>query len=119
MFKFKDNIPTPLMSSLVYQYNCNRCNSIYVGKTTRHLATRISEHRGISPRTGAQLGKPIFSSIRNHVYNIHNSNLISPDQFKIVCTSNYDYELLIKESILIKKLQPDLNNNDSLSLKVF
>ena len=95
MFKFKNNIPTPLVSLLVYQYNCNRYNSIYVGKTTRHLATKISEHKGVSHRTGAQLSSPIFSSIRNHVNDTHNSNNINPDQFKILCTSNYDYDYVL------------------------
>ena len=62
-------------------YQKQKHNLIYVGKTTSHLATRIIEHRGVSYRTGAQLSNSVFSSIRNYVNNINNSNHISPDQF--------------------------------------
>ena len=54
-FKFKDSIDDFLMSSLVYKYNRNRYNYIYVGKTTRHIAIGISEYIGVSYRTSTAL----------------------------------------------------------------
>ena len=45
-FGFKDTVADTLRSSLIYKFQCRRCNSTYVGKTTRHLGTRISEHLG-------------------------------------------------------------------------
>ena len=50
-FGFKDTVADTLRSSLIYKFQCSRCNSTYVGKTTRHLGTRISEHLGVSYRT--------------------------------------------------------------------
>ena len=40
----KDKIPNPLHSNIVYEFTCPGCNSSYVGKTERNLATRLSEH---------------------------------------------------------------------------
>ena len=45
--------------------------------------------------------------------------LISPEEFSIIESTNSDFDLLTKESILIKQNQPNLNNMDSLSLKIY
>ena len=66
-FRFKDQVPNSLRSCVVYKYNCDSCNATYVGKITRHFSTRISEHLGISHRSGIRLTSPPFSAIRNHV----------------------------------------------------
>ena len=65
-FKFKDNLPKNMCSSLVYKFSCAHGTSEYVGFTTRDLRTRVSEHVGRSHRTGAPLSKPPHSAIRNH-----------------------------------------------------
>ena len=44
MFSTKDNIPKCLKSNVVYKFICANCNVSYVGETTRHLTTRITEH---------------------------------------------------------------------------
>ena len=41
----KPKIPKEFQSNLVYQFKCSRCNSTYVGKTCRHLLTRVQEHK--------------------------------------------------------------------------
>ena len=119
MFRFKDTIPTPLRSSLVYKYVCSRCNSVYIGKTSRHISTRICEHLGISYRTTMPLTNPPFSAIRNHTIHNHNNYTISPNEFTIVESAQTDFQLLKKESILIKQIQPNLNNMESLTLKIY
>ena len=43
-FSCKDSIPKFLQSSVVYQITCAGCNACYIGKTKRHLKTRIEEH---------------------------------------------------------------------------
>ena len=91
-----------------------------MGETTRHLAVRISEHIGISYRTLLLLTSPPFSAIREHIHTSnHNDCSITPEHFKIIAHGKSDLELLIKESLLIKHLQPNLNNVDSFSLAVF
>ena len=46
-FPFKDKVPKYLRSSVVYSFTCRCCSASYVGQTTRHLHTRISEHLGV------------------------------------------------------------------------
>ena len=63
---------------------------------------------------------PPFSVIREHIHTSnHNGCSITPEHFKIIAHGKSDLELLIKESVLIKHLQPNLNNVDSFSLAVF
>ena len=59
-FPFKDKVPKYLRSSVVYLFKCRCCSASYVGQTTRHLHTRISEHLGISPITGKTLDQPCY-----------------------------------------------------------
>ena len=50
-FKVKNYIslkcctPLPLLANVVYKFKClHDANNIYIGKTIRHLATRVKEH---------------------------------------------------------------------------
>ena len=52
-FCFKDRVPECSHSRVVYKFTCDKCNSTYVGMTNRHMRTRVCEHMGISPLTGA------------------------------------------------------------------
>ena len=65
-FRIKDRIPISMCSSVVYNYTCGGCNASYIGKTSQNLSIRISEHKGLSYRTGRMLAKPMNSSIRVH-----------------------------------------------------
>ena len=114
-FHLKDKMPDRLRSSLVYKYQCDRCNSVYIGKTLRHFSVRISEHRGLSYRTNKPLLSPPFSSIRNH----NQSCEVKPDNFKIIASGQSNLELLIKESILTKQIKPNIIGVEPLKLKVF
>ena len=53
-FTTKDKISTELKLGVVYEAACPQCNDKYMGKTCRHLKTRINEHlsdqkKAISP----------------------------------------------------------------------
>ena len=37
IFRFKDRLPSDLVSGVVYKYTCGRCSSTYYGETGRHL----------------------------------------------------------------------------------
>ena len=66
LLPFKDEVPKYLRSSVVYLFKCRCCSALYVGQTTRHLHTRISEHLGISPITGKHSTNLSISSILSH-----------------------------------------------------
>ena len=109
MFPFKDRVPKRLQSRVVYKYCCGICNSTYIAETTRHYTTRISEHRGISPLTGAPMAR-----VNSHIYNhfLETEHPIKEDYFSILfITSPSDVQL--SESIAIDKLNQDLNDRQS------
>jgi hypothetical protein len=93
----------------VYQFKCQCCNALYLGKTCRHLHTRISEHCGISALTGNPLSCVSKSSISDHSREA--GHPIEPSDFKIVTSANSNHDILIKESLLIAQTKPSLNNN--------
>ena len=113
MFKIKDLTPRPLRSNIIYKYCCGAdvpsgtCNATYIGKTHRHFATRIAEHRGRSVRTNSVVGNPLFSSIRNHAF--EHGHAIERDNFSIVTSARSNYDLEILEALAIYKLKPSLN----------
>ena len=86
-----------LQSNIVYKYSY-----LHVGETTRHLRTRISEHRGLSPRSGLPVGSKNNSNIYAHY--IDTGHDILPSQFEIV--GNQDFYLKIAESLIIHKTKP-------------
>ena len=80
----------------------------------------MSEHIGVSHRTGNTLSAPPFSSIRNHLQDSdHNHYKVDIDQFEIIDRANTVIDLNIKESIHIKKDKPNLNVTDSIQLCLF
>ena len=97
LFVFKDKIPLRLKSNVVYGVHCTNCNSFYVGKTKRHIVTRFKEHRDIR--------KP--SAVSEHL--LTTGHDISLERVKVYGVGKFDKELLIKESLTIKSLKPDLN----------
>ena len=111
-FKIKDSTPDLLMSKVIYQFQCP-CDEdqSYIGKTKRHLNVRIREHITIPN-----------SAIYNHSSSCHCKP--SADNFKILSKGNSEFEINIKEALLIKQLTPKLNTklaNDGSSyfLKIF
>ena len=66
-FSFKDVVPEPLPSCKIYNFMCRSCNVSYIGKTFRHMKVRVSEHQGVSPRTGKHLKETLTTSVRDHM----------------------------------------------------
>ena len=109
LFNYKDKLSDLMTAGVVYKYVCPRCTrGVYIGSSIRSLHTRISNHRGVSHRTGCKLTKPEFSSIRNHSL-ICKTNIQSED-FQIIGKAAIENELLTLESLLIKKTVPQLNS---------
>ena len=116
-FRFKDQVPIKLQSSVIYKYNCHCCNAMYYGQTKRHLYVRINEHLGRSIRTGLRIGNPSSSAIRDH--SREHNHPINFKSFSIL-TSASEIDLNIIESLYIYRDKPSLNNNtQSVNLLCF
>ena len=97
MFSTKDKLL--LKSHVVYKFKCARCNSCYIGYTTRHFTTRIHEH---------------LTDKQSHIYqhlngNIECKSLSDKSCFSIIDNANTEYDLKIKEALHIQWLKPTIN----------
>ena len=117
-FQFKDKMPFRLRSNVVYKFSCGRCNATYYGETCRHLSVRVGEHSGISPLTGKKLKSKKSTAVKDHM--LFCDHIVSIDDFKILATSDSDFHVKVKESLLISHDEPILNKNEtSLPLYLF
>jgi hypothetical protein len=107
-FRVKDRMPALLQSNVVYEFKCSQCQATYCGETTRHLQSRIAEHKGLSVRTGRTLSSPPYSAIREH--SLSNDHPIRNDSFKIVAQTDKHWVRTL-ESIVIHRLSPSLNDS--------
>ena len=98
-FHFKDELPEKLCFGIVYSFKCNSCNAIYYGKIKRHFYVRATEHMGFSNLTNKLLKIVKQSAISNHLLTC-NCN-INFNDFPILSKDSNNFNLLIKESLLI------------------
>ena len=121
----------PLMANVVYQFTCLRdANSTYIGKTIRHLATRVKEHATSSSAIKEHLSscttcKDNYSCNSFKVIDSANSDFEEiQDTRYFVSLQNSDFEVSIKEALHIKHRNPNLNKQlstqgMSFMLKIF
>ena len=118
LFRYKDSLQKKIRSDIVYRYMCSNCKVTYYGKTYRHFFTRAAEHMGISNLTGKRLKCVKQSAVSDHLLECNCS--IDFDDFDILASDANKFRLLIKESLLIKRDQPQLNKTiKSFPLKLF
>ena len=81
---------------IIYQTILHIC----IGKTKRHLVTRVGEHKSDKSAIGQHLK---VCHICNHSFDVN--------QFKIINIGKSDLDCKIKEALHIKALNPSLNQN--------
>ena len=121
-FSFKDRLPLHLRSKILYQFTCDGCNSIYIGKSKRHFLVRAYEHLGLSYRTGKRLTyNPQCSNNTAVLDHINQSDQCcgTLDSFRLIGGARNDFFLKIKESLLIKKVKPSLLNKSKASVPLY
>ena len=98
-FSHKDKQLLLRRSNVVYKINCS-CGDTYIGQTKRNLINRLNEH---NPKFSKQ-----ETDVTKHL--IENSNhKINTNSVKILSYANNWRKLLIKETLFIQKLEPNLN----------
>ena len=63
-FTFKDKISKEMRPLLCYKFQCSSCNTTYYSKTKRHFKAHVSEHMGVSARTGKNIKSTKSSDVR-------------------------------------------------------
>ena len=66
----------------------------------------VSEHQGVSPRTGKQVKGTLSTSVRDHMLNCEHT--VTWEDFSIIGRESNHYLLETKESLLIKRDNPSL-----------
>ena len=108
-FIFKDVVPEPLRSCLIYNFTCGSCNASYIGKTFRHMKIRVPEPQGVSPRTGKHLKGTLSNSVKDHM--LHYNHIVAWRDFKVLGRESNHWLVEIRESLFIKRDRPSLNKN--------
>ena len=99
-FSAKCKIPEKLVSHVVYKFNCASCNAMYIGETTKHNSVRTREHLHTDKKSS------VYKHLRN---NVLCKNACTEECFSILDKAPTDYQLKIKEGLLIGKYKPVLN----------
>ena len=107
----KSTLLKDLCSNVVYCFTCAHCDMRYIGSTSRWIKHRYLEHKGLSFRTGFPLQNPSFSANRAHSY--ERDHQLSYQDFRIMTSASNKIDLAISESLLIRKMSPQINNNTS------
>ncbi len=99
-------------TNLVYQFCCRHCNQKYIGKTTRTLAERFSEH------TSSVNNHDKKSALAEHLQVFHSDKQQDIFQFTLSvlkrCSSST--QTAIYESMLIRDHKPELNRRHEMQL---
>ena len=93
-FSFKDDVPAPVRSCQIYNFTCGSCNASYIGKTFRHMKVMVSEHQGVSPRTGKHLKGTLPTSVRDRMIDCNHG--VVWDDFKVLGKESNHWLLEIK-----------------------
>ena len=108
-FRFKDSVHETLRSNLIHKFSCGSCTASYIGKTYRHFKVRVSEHQGVSPRTGKPVKGTLSTSVRDPMLACDHKVLY--EDFTFLGNESNKYLLELKESLFIKRDRPPLNKN--------
>ena len=107
-----------MRSLLCYKFQCSSCNATYYGKTKRHSKVRVSEHMGVSARTGKNIKSTKNSAVRDHM--LVCNNIVSFEDFSVLVNGTSDLRIKLQESLLIHRDGLQLNKtSDSALLMLF
>ena len=74
-----------------------------------HLSTKVGEHSVVSPLTGKKSKSKKSTSVKDSMP--FSDHIVSIDGFRILGTSELDFHVKAKESLLISRDEPTLNKN--------
>ena len=98
MPSLKAQVEKSFKSRVVYKICCSRCEACYVGQTSRHMITRMKEHRKSGP-VGSHFKRCDLE--------------LTMDDVTILCsTSKSMYYLMTMEALFIEQFKPTINTKD-------
>ena len=74
-------------------------SATYYCETLGHLSVRVGKHSGVSPLTGKRSKSKKSAAVKDLM--LFCDHIVSINDFKILATSDLDFHVKVKESILI------------------
>ena len=102
-----------MRSLLCYKFQCSSYNATYYGKTKRHFKVPISEHIGVSARTGRNIKSTKNSAVCDHT--LVCNNIVSFEDFSVLANGTKDFRKKLQESLLIHRDGSQLNKTSESS----
>ena len=95
------------LNCVVYCFQCDLCDSNYVGYAMGHLFQRIADHR--------------YSAIGRHLRDAHgNIDLLNECQFRMQRKCSTKWDCLVYKMLYIRTVRPNLNiQSDSIRANLF
>jgi hypothetical protein len=109
---------------VVYHITCKKCKeqgkcADYVGETSRPLINKIREHLSIiKDEEDLKKKENVASALQIHIYKEHRSLKIEDLDVKILKNERKTQARKIYEAMHIRKLKPNLNNNQGVDLVI-
>ena len=89
-FSLKSKTPKYLESNVIYKFTCRHDADIsYVGKTKRHLVTRVAEH------TSSGLKDEGDSAVKKHIVECQHCSQTNLESFEIIKKTHSSFDVLI------------------------
>ena len=101
------------LGNVVYEANCKICGANYVGRTTRNLYSRISQHK--AELTMKDLRGPLPAHAMEHG---SEASSIGNFRFDVIARGRGRIDTNIKEALCIEGRKPEINRKEELSLFV-
>ena len=98
-FNFKGKISKQMRCLLCYEFQCSICNASSYGKSKRHLKVHVSEHMGVSTRTGKKIKSTKNSAVYDHM--LFCNNIVSYEDFPVLANRTNDFRIKLQQSLLI------------------
>ena len=108
-FEFKKICPIACTLTSYYKFSCSRYNANYYDKTCWYLSVRVGEHSGVSLLTGKKSKSKKSTAVKDHMFFF--DPFVSIDNFKILATSDSDFHVKVRESLLISCDKPIWHKN--------
>ena len=105
--QFKDKMPCCLRSSVVCRFSC----ATYYGKTCRNLSVIVGEHSSVSSLPEKKSKSKKATAVKHHL--LFCDHILSIEYFEKMASSNSDFHVKVKESLLISCDEPILNKNQA------
>ena len=84
-----------MRSLLCYRFQCSSYNATY-GKVKRHFKISVSEHMGVSARTGKNIKSTKNSAVLDHM--LVCNNIIPFEDFSILANGSNDFRIKLQQS---------------------